>query len=164
MTENAPSRQESTKQTAQQINSLAREYETKLRETYEQFHIDRNTPYLTAMTFSSSAKPLGHYVSKDELFDVLQERYGSRLESLERHWKLIFRASLAAYQVMREIDQEEGTGVTAAQACIAVAGGDDYNIWDENPLLAQFIEEACEELSSSDIEGLIEALTAQLKG
>jgi hypothetical protein len=46
------------------------------------------------MTFSTSAKPLGYYVGGDQLFEQLQDRYGCYFESMERHWKLIFRASL----------------------------------------------------------------------
>jgi hypothetical protein len=53
------------------------------------------------MTFVTSAKPLGYYVGGDKLFEQLQDRYGCYFESMERHWKLIFRASLCAYQVMR---------------------------------------------------------------
>ena len=116
------------------------------------------------MTFSTSAKPLGYYVGGDQLFEQLQDRYGCYFESMERHWKLIFRASLCAYQVMRPIWDDEANSISCTDSCIAGGGGDDYNIWDENPELADFINQACDSLGKSDLEGLIEALTAQLKG
>jgi hypothetical protein len=120
------------------------------------------------MTFSSSAKPIGFYTSHTAddagVLDQLQELYGSRFEQMERQWKLLFRGALATYLAIRPIwvDGPEGE-VTCAQACICGAGGDDLDIWDEQPELADLIQEACEDLPDGDIEGLIEALTAQLR-
>jgi hypothetical protein len=65
---------------------------------------------------------------------------------------------------MRPIWDDEANSISCADSCIAGGGGDDYDIWNENPELADFINQACDSLSKSDLEGLIEALTAQLKG
>lgn len=116
------------------------------------------------MTFSTAAQPVSYYVGREDLFEQLQDRYGCYFESMERHWKLIFRATLAGYLVMRPIWDDDSNSITCAQCSIACAGGDDYNIWEENPELVEYIQSSCENLSESDIEGLIEALTAQLRG
>lgn len=116
------------------------------------------------MTFSTSAKPLGYYVGSDELFDQLQDRYGCYFECMERHWKLIFRASLATYLVIHPIWEESANSISCADCCLAGAGGDDYSIWDENPELVDYIRACCENLGEKAIEALLEALTAQLRG
>lgn len=115
------------------------------------------------MSFSTSAKPLSYYVSDDRLFSELQERYGSRFEQMDCTSKLIFRASLTAYLVIRPIWDDASNSISCADCCIAGAGGDDYEIWDNNPLLVEYIQKACENLELDDIEGLIEALSAQLR-
>jgi hypothetical protein len=94
--------------------------------------------------------------------DELIEAYGPRFEQMTKQWKLLFRASLATYLAIRPIWIEEGSSVTCIEACIAGAGGDDLNIWDEEPQLIDFINKVCE-LSDIQIEGLIEAMTAQLR-
>jgi hypothetical protein len=114
------------------------------------------------MPFCTTAQPLGFYCS-GELFDQLTDRYGCYFEIMERHWKLIFRASLTAYLAFESIYDHSSNSISCAQASIASAGGDDFNIWEENPELADYIQAACD-LSSDDIESLIFALTAQLRG
>lgn len=118
------------------------------------------------MTVSSSAKPLGYYTSYTPgcggILDQLQERYGSRLESISKLGKQMLRATLAAYVIMHPIWEEEGNSISCADSCIVGAGGDDWNIWEQDPEFVEYIR-ACCELPEDDIEGLIEALTAQLK-
>lgn len=119
------------------------------------------------MTLSTSSHPLGFYTSYTPgcggTLDQLQERYGSRLEGISRLGKQMLRATLAAYVVMRPIWAEEGNSISCADSCIVGAGGDDYNIWEQDPEFVEYIRACCDSLEEHDIEGLIEALTAQLK-
>ena len=112
--------------------------------------------------------PVGYYTSYTPgdtgILDQLQELYGPRFEQMERQWKLLFRGALATYVAIRPIWVDgHPSEVTCAQACIVGAGGDDLNIWDKQPDLADFIQQACEDLPEDEVEGLIEALTAQLR-
>jgi hypothetical protein len=52
--------------------------------------------------------------------------------------------------------------MTLIDCCIESAGV-DWRVWDEDELLVKVIQE-CSLLSESDIEGLIEALTSQIRG
>jgi hypothetical protein len=83
---------------------------------------------------------------------------------MERHWKLMFRATLASYLVIHPIWNDEENGISCADCCIAGAGGDDYNVWDENNELVYWMRECCANLSEDDVEGLLQALSAQLRG
>jgi hypothetical protein len=111
--------------------------------------------------------PVGYYTNYTPgdtgVLDQLQARYGVRLEGIDRTNKLLFRATLATYLVIYPIWNPEGSSISCADCCIAGAGGDDFNIWDNQPELVQHMEACCEQLSESDIEGLIEALTSQLR-
>lgn len=114
-------------------------------------------------------KPLGYYVSSQDtvnqgILDEMQELWGSRLENLERKWKLVFRGALACYQAIYQDWIEEGSSVSCIDSCIVGAGGDDFNIWEEQADLAEYIQLVADELSEREIENLIEALTAQLAG
>jgi hypothetical protein len=120
------------------------------------------------MVVSNSAKPLGYYIgNRDsrvrELISDLVETYGDRLEALSDDHKRVFRAALATYQVMEPIWQPEGSDLTCMEACIAGAGGDDLEVWDDEDF-TQFVQDVADNFVSSDIEGLIEALTMQLRG
>jgi hypothetical protein len=123
---------------------------------------------LRQRSVNTSAKPVGYYVSGDELIDEMQECYGGQFEEMPQHLKLIFRAALANYLACRPYWEQSGSDVTCMQACIESAGV-DAGIWvvtehgrsDEEELV-DFIE-GCGELSDDRIEGLIEALTAQIR-
>jgi len=116
---------------------------------------------------STSAKPLGYYTNHTPgdagILDQLQQRYGAQLQGVSRLGKLIFRASLAAYLVMRPIWNDEGNCISCADSSIASAGGDDHEIWSNDPEFVEYIRACCEQLSDSDLEGVIEALTSQLR-
>lgn len=107
-------------------------------------------------------KPVTYYAQEHELIHEMVGQYGSRFENLDRQWKLVFRAALASYLAVRPIWIDAENSITCMDCSIVSAGGDDLNIWDENPQLVSFIQD-CDALPESDIEGLIEALTIQLK-
>ncbi len=118
------------------------------------------------MTLSSSAKPLGFYTSYTPgcggTLDQLQERYGARLEGISQLGKQMLRATLASYVIMRPIWDDDSNSVSCADSCIVGAGGDDWNIWEQDPEFVEYIRAACE-LPEDDREGLIQALTEYLK-
>jgi hypothetical protein len=89
--------------------------------------------------------------------------WGDRLEALEDDYKRLFRATLATYQVMQPIWDEEGNDISCIDSCIAGAGGDDLDTWDDEDFVG-LIQSVSASFSPSDIEGLIEALTHQLRG
>ena len=118
---------------------------------------------------STSAKPIGHYVSSQDavnqgILEEMENLWGSRFEKLERKWKLVFRGALACYQAIYQDWIEEGSSISCIDSCIVGAGGDDFNIWDEQADLVEYIQLTAHELSEKEIENLIEALTAQLAG
>jgi hypothetical protein len=114
--------------------------------------------------------PIGYTTSYDfhtktpDHLHQLQMRYGGQLESMTYEQKIVFRAALADYISNKpvHIPSPHPDEVTLMQGCIESAGV-DWGVWDEDPELCQYIE-GCEALSESDIEGLIEALTAQIRG
>lgn len=92
----------------------------------------------------------------------LQERFGSQLQRLTYEQMIVFRAGLAGFIAEKPVWIEENSSITCIDGCIESAGV-DWNIWDEDPELVEHIQ-ACSLLNESDIEGLIEALTAQIRG
>jgi hypothetical protein len=113
--------------------------------------------------------PVGYYTGYNpqsqtpDILHSLQERYGSQLELMTYEQKIVFRAALADYIANKpvHIPSPHPDEVTLMQGCIESAGA-DWSVWDEDPELCQYIE-ACESLHESDIEGLIEALTSQIR-
>jgi hypothetical protein len=111
--------------------------------------------YIGAYT---SYQPLkGH----PETLHLLQERFGSQLEDLCYEQKIVFRAALSGFIALLPVWKEEGNDITCIDSCIESAGV-DWNIWDEDPDLVVWIQ-ACSTLPESDIEGLIQVLTAQIR-
>ncbi|MEP0885011.1 hypothetical protein NDI49_26015 [Trichocoleus sp. ST-U3] len=112
--------------------------------------------------------PVGYYTGYDpeakspEVLHNLQERFGSRLQQMTYEQKIVFRAALADYIANKPVWQEEGNSISCIDCSIETAGV-NWGIWDEDPELVQYIQ-ACSELSEGNIEGLIEALTAQIQG
>jgi hypothetical protein len=112
--------------------------------------------------------PIGYYTSynpqnqKPDALHQLQERFDSRLEKMSYEQKIVTRAALADYVANRPVWKNEGSSITLVDCCIETAGV-DWGIWDEDPELVAHIQ-ACSQLNESDIEGLIEALTAQIRG
>lgn len=100
-------------------------------------------------------------LSRHEFLDELKERYGPQLQHLTQTQKRIFRAALASYVALKPIWKANENSISCIDCCIEGAGV-DYDIWDEDPELVEYMQ-ACDKLTDRDIEGLIEALTAQLK-
>lgn len=118
---------------------------------------------------ATSAKPIGYYISSSknrvqELLDQLQENWGSRLEGIDTAWKLLFRAALVNYRAQEWYYDESSNSISCIDHCIVCAGGDDLNVWDEFPLLVEFIQAIAKEFPPKSIEDLIVALTEQLRG
>jgi hypothetical protein len=111
------------------------------------------------MQVSTSVKS----IESSEFFNVLQERYGYRLEEMGDQWKKLFRAALANFQASQFFWDEEGNSITAADCAVVCAGGDDMNVWEDDPELVEYIQQACQ-LSDSEREFLICAISAHIRG
>jgi len=98
---------------------------------------------------------------KPDTLHHLQERYGAQLEQMTYEQKIVFRAALTGYVAQKPVWKEEGSSITCIECCTESAGA-DWNIWDEDEELCQHIE-ACCKLHESDIEGLIEVVTSQIR-
>jgi hypothetical protein len=99
---------------------------------------------------------------KPDSLHLLQERFGSQLEAMTYEQKIVFRAALAGFIAEKPVWQEEGSSITCIDCCIESAGA-DWAIWEDDKELCEWITD-CSKLSESDIEGLIEALTSQIRG
>lgn len=115
---------------------------------------------------STNAKPIGYYVSprskeNQELMEEMENHWGPRFEQLERKWKLVFRGALACYQAIYQDWIEESNFVSCIDSCIIGAGGDDFNIWDEQSNLVDYIRLVADNFTENEIEFFIEALTVQ---
>ena len=113
-------------------------------------------------------KPIGFYTSynpqteKPDILHQLSERFGSQFQKLSYEQKIVFRAALAGFIAEKPVWIEEGSSISCIDGCIESAGV-DWSVWDEDPELVKYIQ-ACSQLDESDIEGLIEALTTQIRG
>lgn len=111
--------------------------------------------------------PLGYYTSFNpqpqdpSILDRIQQEWGSQLEHMAYEQKIVMRAALADYIALIPVWKEEGAGISCIDCCIESAGA-DWNIWDEDELLVEVIRH-CSQLDETDIEGLIEALTSQIR-
>jgi hypothetical protein len=99
---------------------------------------------------------------KPESLHLIQERFGSQLEAMTYEQKIVFRAALAGFIAEKPVWQEEGSSITCIDCCIESSGA-DWSIWDEDGELVGYIQ-ACSQLNEADIEGLIEVLSAQIRG
>jgi hypothetical protein len=116
------------------------------------------------------SKPLGFYTGynpqtqQPDVLHKLQERFGDKLQQMTWEQKVVMRAALANFIANKPVHQPSPhpEEVTLMQGCIEGAGA-DWNIWDNDPELCEFIE-ACELLHESDLEGLITAISAQIAG
>ncbi len=113
-------------------------------------------------------QPVGYYTGynpqtqKPDTLHLLQERFGSQFQDMTYEQKIVMRAALAGFIAESLVWQQEGSSITCIDGCIESAGV-DWNIWDEDEELCDYIRD-CSLLHESDIEGLIEALTAQIRG
>lgn len=96
------------------------------------------------------------------ILDRIQEEWGSQLQHMTYEQKIVMRAALAGYIAEKPVWKSEGSSISCIDCCIEGAGV-DWDIWYADELLVLVIQE-CSQLDESDIEGLIEALTSQIKG
>ncbi len=116
------------------------------------------------------SQPIGYFTSynpsteQPDILHKLQERFGDKLQQMTCEQKVVMRAALANFVANKPVDQPSPhpEEVTLMQGCIEGAGV-EWGVWDSDPELCQYIE-ACEPLHESNLEGLIEALTAQIRG
>ncbi len=112
--------------------------------------------------------PIGYYTGYNPqsrtpgILDQIQEQWGSQLERMTYEQKIVMRAALAGYIAQKPVHISEGSSISCIDCCIEGAGV-DWDIWNADELLVMVIQE-CSQLDESDIEGLIEALTSQIKG
>lgn len=99
---------------------------------------------------------------KPDTLHLVQEHFGSELERMSYEQKIVMRAALSGFIAEKPVWQEEGSSITCIDGCIESSGA-DWNVWDEDQELCEWITD-CSRLPESDIEGLIEALTAQIRG
>lgn len=112
--------------------------------------------------------PIGYYTGYNPqsrtpgILDRIQEEWGSQLQGMTYEQKIVFRAALTGYIAEKPVWKSEGSSISCIDCCIEGAGV-DWDIWNADELLVMVIQE-CSQLDESDIEGLIEALTSQIKG
>ena len=99
---------------------------------------------------------------KPDSLHLLQDRFGSQLETMTYEQKIVFRAALAEFIASKPVWIEEDNCITCIEGCIESAGV-DWDIWDKDRELCEWITD-CSKLTEADIEGLIEALTSQIRG
>ena len=112
--------------------------------------------------------PIGFYTGYDPktqkpaTLHQLEERFGSQLQGMSYEQKIVMRAALAGFIAERPVWIEEGSSISCIDGCIESAGV-DWDVWNADTELVECIQ-ACSQLEESDIEGLIEALTSQIRG
>lgn len=110
---------------------------------------------------------IGYYTSYNSknntpsIFDKMQEEWGSQLQNMSYEQKIVMRAALTAYIAEKPV-WRDGNSISCIDCCIEGAGV-DWDIWDKDKLLVEVIQH-CSLLSEDDIEGLVEAITAQIRG
>ncbi len=111
---------------------------------------------------------VGYYTSYDPesripgILDKIQQEWGGQLQQMTYEQKIVMRAALTGYIAEKPVWNTEGNSVSCIDCCIEGAGV-DWDIWDKDELLVEAIQD-CSLLSEDDIEGLIEALTSQIRG
>ncbi len=106
-------------------------------------------------TFSTSAKPLPFYADGEPPLEELVDKFGSRLEALTPHDKLILLASLATNLAFHDSDfTGEDWSLT-----------DTYNELPCNPISDELVETlaSIDNLQWDSLLGLCEALVAQIR-
>lgn len=111
---------------------------------------------------------VGYYTSYNPqtrtpgILDRIQQEWGSWLENMTYEQKIVMRAALTGYIAEKPVWADYGNDITCIDSCIESAGV-DWGIWEKDELLVEVIQH-CSRLDETDIEGLIEALTAQIRG
>lgn len=106
-------------------------------------------------TFSSSCKPLGFYADGEPPLEELVDKFGSHLERLTPHDKLILLASLATNLAFHDKDENgEEWSLT-----------DTYQELPCNPINDELVDTlpSIDNLQRDSLLGLCEALVAQIR-
>jgi len=112
--------------------------------------------------------PIGYYTSYNPqnrtpgILDQIQEKWGSQLEHMTYEQKIVMRAALTGYIAQKPVHIESCSSCSCIDGCIESAGV-DWNVWDEDEPLVEAIQNCSWFLSESDIEGLVEAITSQIR-
>lgn len=107
-------------------------------------------------------KPIGCHTGYDpinktpEVLHELQMQYGSQLQTMNRTAKMLFRAALADY-IFEQVKFKELSD--DINACVERLW---FDAFEEEPEVALYILK-CQSLSQGDMEGLIEALSEQIR-
>jgi hypothetical protein len=111
--------------------------------------------------------PIGYFTSynpqtrRPDILDRIQQEWGFHLQGMSYEQKVVLRAALAGFMAAKPVWQSSGNSISCIDCCIESVGA-DWDVWDADPELVEYIQ-ACSQLNDSDIEGLIEALTAQIR-
>ncbi|HEY9830602.1 MAG TPA: hypothetical protein V6D26_08485 [Stenomitos sp.] len=106
------------------------------------------------MAFSTSAKPLPFYADGETPLETLVDKFGSRLEHLDRYSKFILLASIA---ITAAVD-DDTLGLPDAYDCIEQGFLDSIINTDLMAMLPQL-----NTLAADNLLGLCEALISQLR-
>ncbi len=106
-------------------------------------------------TFSTSCKPLAFYADGETPLEELVDKFGSRLEALTPHDKLILLASIATNVAFHDRD-ENGEEWTLT---------DTYQELPCNPVNDELVDTlaSLDNLQRDSLLGLCEALVAQIR-
>jgi hypothetical protein len=106
-------------------------------------------------TFSTSAKPLPFYADGETPLEELVDKFGSHLEALTPHDKLILLASIAANVAFHDRD-ENGEEWSLFET---------YNELPCNPVASELVQTlaSIDNLQRDSLLGLCEALVAQIR-
>jgi hypothetical protein len=111
------------------------------------------------VNFYTSYNPL---TRKPGILDAIQQQWGGHLQDMTYEQKIVIRAALAGFIAEKPVWKDEENSISCIDCCIE-SSGVDWDVWDKDTLLVEVIQK-CSQLDESDIEGLIEALTAQIRG
>ncbi len=106
-------------------------------------------------------KPLGYYIGSldsDNWSDALQERFGSQLQLMSLEDKLAARACITYWLFHQEIVQNSLGDYSLVQAALDTMTG-----WVEDKGDALEFCQIVNNVPRSDLEGLIECLTANIR-
>jgi hypothetical protein len=99
---------------------------------------------------------------KPNTLHLIQEHFGSGLERMTYEQKIVMRAALSGFIAEKPVWVDQENDISCIDCCIESAGV-DWDIWSQDEELVGYIQ-ACSQLNEDDIEGLIEALSAQIRG
>lgn len=106
-------------------------------------------------TYTTSCKPLAFYADGETPLEELTDKFGSRLEALMPHDKLILLAAIATNLAFHDTDENgEEWSLT-----------DTYNELPCNPITDELVDTlaSLDNLQRDSLLGLCEALVAQIR-